>query len=230
MKCWKGYIIDILVTGFLTLLLLSTLLFWARTTCYSYTKNRSIDRGAIPYGLLLPEIENNVDELIKDEPHKAACRFALENLQPPILALAPYFTASRPEIHRHSRLFIQPNSFVAMFARESNLNTIANLFISLQIISPSIILSILLAVLLRKDAVAVGLPKRTKLYWTIGTLAFGLSAYITYRLTRPKITLVTCINCGRLRRPDMAGCHRCGSKWLVPELTPPTWRVLDGQN
>jgi hypothetical protein len=26
----------------------------------------------------------------------------------------------------------------------------------------------------------------------------------------------------------MAKCHRCGSKWLVPELTPPAWRVLKG--
>jgi len=26
----------------------------------------------------------------------------------------------------------------------------------------------------------------------------------------------------------MDRCHRCKSEWLVPELTPPTWRVLDG--
>jgi uncharacterized OB-fold protein len=39
--------------------------------------------------------------------------------------------------------------------------------------------------------------------------------------------LVTCANCGRMRRPDMEKCHRCGSKWYVPELIPPTWRVLD---
>lgn len=25
----------------------------------------------------------------------------------------------------------------------------------------------------------------------------------------------------------MDRCHRCKSEWLVPELTPPTWRVLD---
>jgi uncharacterized OB-fold protein len=61
----------------------------------------------------------------------------------------------------------------------------------------------------------------------IGIIAFGLSGYITYRLTRPRETLVTCANCGKLRRPDMNKCHRCGSKWHVPELTPPTWRVLD---
>jgi uncharacterized paraquat-inducible protein A len=64
----------------------------------------------------------------------------------------------------------------------------------------------------------------------IGTIAFGLTAYITYRLTQPKITLVTCTNCGKLRRPDMARCHRCGSKWHIPELTPPAWRVVDKQN
>jgi len=230
MKCWKSYLIDISVTGFLTLLLLSTVLFWAGATCRSYTTNQLLtSKGEISYGLVQPKIETSLD-FIEDRPHKAACRFALENLQPPVLALSSYFTASRPEIYRHSKLFIQPDSFVAMLARKSNLNIIADLSLALLIISPSIILSILLAVLLRKDAVAVGLSKRTKLYWTIGTIAFGLSAYITYKLTKPKITLVTCINCGRLRRPDMARCHRCGSKWLVPELTPPTWRVLDGQN
>lgn len=229
MKCWKSYLIDIPATGFLTLLLFSTVLFWAGATCRSYTTNRLLtsDRE-ISYGLIQLEIENILD-IIEDRPHKAACRFALENLQPPVLALSSYFTASRPEIYRRSKLFIQPDSSVAMLARKSNLNIIADLSLSLLIISPSIILSILLAVLLRKDAVAVGLSKHTKLYWTIGTIAFGLSAYITYRLTKPKITLVTCANCGRLRRPDMIACHRCGSKWHVAELTPPSWRVIDRQ-
>jgi hypothetical protein len=26
----------------------------------------------------------------------------------------------------------------------------------------------------------------------------------------------------------MDKCHRCGSPWHVPELTPPAWRVVDG--
>ncbi len=27
----------------------------------------------------------------------------------------------------------------------------------------------------------------------------------------------------------MERCHRCKSWWLVPELMPPAWRVLDGE-
>jgi hypothetical protein len=77
------------------------------------------------------------------------------------------------------------------------------------------------------NAVLVGLSHRARFRWVLATIAFGLSAYITYRLTRPKITLVTCANCGKPRRPDMENCHRCGAKWLVPELTAPLWRVID---
>jgi uncharacterized paraquat-inducible protein A len=93
-------------------------------------------------------------------------------------------------------------------------------------ISPSIILAIWLAYRVSKNAVVVGLSENARHYWIIGTLAFGLAAYITYRLTRPRITLVTCLNCGKMRRPDMAKCHRCKSDWHVPELAPPAWRVL----
>ncbi|MHC4639315.1 MAG: hypothetical protein ACYTBV_17700 [Planctomycetota bacterium] len=78
-----------------------------------------------------------------------------------------------------------------------------------------------------RNAVLVGLSQRARFWWALARAAFGLSAYITYRLTRPKITLVTCVNCGKLRRPDMETCHRCGAKWLIPELTPPTWRVVN---
>lgn len=154
-------------------------------------------------------------------------KYIVENLQPPILSLASYFTASSFEAGAgHRGLFILPNSFVAMFARNA-IGIIAPFFYALLIILPSIILGVLLAWRIRKDASVVGLSQRAKLGWTIGTICFGLSAYITYRLTRTKITLVTCVNCGRPRRPDMENCHRCGSKWLVPELTPPAWRVID---
>jgi len=30
-----------------------------------------------------------------------------------------------------------------------------------------------------------------------------------------------------MRRPDMQIRHRCGSKWRVPELIAPSWRVID---
>jgi hypothetical protein len=78
-----------------------------------------------------------------------------------------------------------------------------------------------------RDAEILGLSRNTRQLWLLGTLAFGLAAYITYRLTRPKITLVSCVHCGKSRRPDMDTCHWCNSLWHVPESTPPNWRVLD---
>ncbi|MDT8300449.1 MAG: hypothetical protein RQ760_03130 [Sedimentisphaerales bacterium] len=156
-------------------------------------------------------------------------KYLAENLHPPILSFASYYTANSFEAGAgHRGLFLLPNSFIAMWGRERSGNFVERFFGALGWIFPSIIFSIWLATRVSKNAVVVGLSENAKFYWIIGTLAFGLAAYITYRLTRPGITLVTCQNCGKMRRPDMDRCHRCKSKWLVPELTPPAWRVLDG--
>ena len=162
-------------------------------------------------------------------PATTAAKYLLENLHPPLLSVASYFTADSFEAASgHRALFLLPNSFIAMEGRDTTGNFAGRFVIGLFLILPSITLAILLAWRVGKNAFALGLSENARLYWIIGTLGFGLAAYITYRLTRPKITLVTCQNCGKLRRPDMAKCHRCGSKWHVPELTPPAWRVLDG--
>jgi len=155
-------------------------------------------------------------------------KYLVENLHPPLLSIASFFTADSFEAGAgHRALFILPNSFAAMKGRDISGNIADRLFTILLIILPSIILAVLLAWRVSKDATTVGLSEKAKLYWMLGTLAFGLTAYITYRLTRPKITLVTCANCGNPRRPDMDKCHRCGSRWCVPELIPPAWRVVD---
>jgi len=161
-------------------------------------------------------------------PALTTAKYLLENLHPPILNIASFFAAdSFDAAAGHRALFFLPNSFIAMKGREVSEDVVGIYFSALLLISPSIILAGFLARRVTKDAAAVGLSKNAKLPWIIATIAFGLSAYITYRLTRPKMTLVTCANCGRLRRPDMDKCHCCGSKWFVPELTPPAWRVLD---
>jgi hypothetical protein len=155
-------------------------------------------------------------------------KYLMENLHPPILSLGSYFTASTFEAAAgHRGLFLLPNSFIAMQGRNHRGNFVERFFEAIGWIFPSIIFSIWLATRVSKNAIVVGLSENARLYWIIGTLGFGLAAYITYRLTRPGITLVTCQNCGKMRRPDMDRCHRCKSEWLVPELTPPAWRVLD---
>jgi hypothetical protein len=155
--------------------------------------------------------------------------YILENLQPAVLGLISCLAESPFEATAgHRALFILPNSFVALLVRTSGEQNFGlRLLLALLIISPSIILGLLLAWWVRSNAVLVGLSHWARFWWVLATIAFGLTAYITYRLTRPKITLVTCLNCGKPRRPDMETCHRCGSKWVVPELTPPTWRVVD---
>jgi hypothetical protein len=156
-------------------------------------------------------------------------KFLLENLHPPILSLTSYFTAKSFEAGSgHRALLLLPNSFIAMKGRDARENIAVKFLYALLLISPSIVLAILLAIRVGKDAAVVGLSQKTRRWWILGTIAFGLPAYITYRLTRPKITLVTCANCGKSRRPDTEKCHHCGSKWDVPELIPPTWRVLEG--
>jgi hypothetical protein len=161
-------------------------------------------------------------------PALTVAKFLLENLHPPLLSIASYFTAYSFEAGAgHRALFLLPNSFIAMEGRDTSGFFGTRFAFAVLLILPSLILSIFLAWRVEKDAILFGLSENARLCWMIGTIAFGLSGYITYRLTRPKETLVTCVNCGRLRRPDMDRCHRCGSKWRVPEITPPAWRVAD---
>jgi hypothetical protein len=154
--------------------------------------------------------------------------FLLENLQPVAFELASYLCGDYFEARAgHQALFILPNSFVGMLGRGTDGEFFAQQVLVLLLMGPSLILSVWLAWRVRKDAMLAGLSGTAKKWWTIGTIAFGLPAYITYRLTRHKEVLVTCQNCGKMRRPDMERCHRCGSKWEMPELTPPNWRICN---
>jgi hypothetical protein len=155
-------------------------------------------------------------------------KYIIENLHPPILSVLSYFTSESFEAGSgHRALFILPNSFIAMKGRDVEGNFAERLTTALLLISPSLILSLILARRIVADARIVGLSKKARLFWIIGTISFGIVAYITYRLIRPKTVLVTCQNCGKPRRPDMDLCHQCKSKWHVPELIPPAWRVVD---
>ncbi len=155
-------------------------------------------------------------------------RYLIENLQPPILGVASYFSSSRFEAGAGRRgLFILPHSTAGMLGRYYEGHRVKRLGLLLVRLSPSLLLAVLLAMVVKANAISTGLSERAVRYWTAGTVAFGLSAYITYRLTRPREKLVTCINCGRGRRPDMEKCHHCGSAWEVPELVTPSWRVIE---
>jgi hypothetical protein len=161
-------------------------------------------------------------------PELSMTKYLFESLHPPVLTLASFFTAYSFEAgSTHRALFFMPNSFVALL-RDREGSILFTFLIVLLIMLPAFLFAGFLSWLVIRDAVVIGLSRNSRRLWMLGTLGFGLTAYITYRLTRPKITLVTCPNCGKMRRPDMAKCHRCKSDWHVPELVPPVWRVLDG--
>lgn len=161
-------------------------------------------------------------------PMLVGTRYAVENLQPPILGVASYFSSSRFEAGAGRRgLFILPHSTAGMLGRYYEGHRVKRLALLLVKLSPSILLAVLLAMAVKVHAMSIGLSERAVRYWTAATVAFGLCAYVTYRLTRPREKLVTCINCGRGRRPDMEKCHHCGSAWEVPELATPSWRVIE---
>lgn len=162
-------------------------------------------------------------------PALTVSKYLLENVHPPALTFASFLLANRIEAGAsHRTLLLVPNSFAAMQRDQVRQGIVMQLLSAVWITLPGIGLAVLLAWRVVRDAADTGLPGGVRSLWLLGTLAFGLPAYITYRMTRPKEALVTCANCGLRRRPDMDRCHRCNGPWDLPELAPPAWRVLDG--
>ncbi len=161
-------------------------------------------------------------------PALTVSKYLLENVHPPVLTLASFFLANQIEAGAcHRTLFLVPNSFAAMHRDQTRQSIVAQFFGALWIVLPGIGLAIFWAWRVVRDAAAVGLSSRARSLWLLSTLAFGLPAYITYRMTRPAAGLVTCAACGKMRRADMERCHLCGVAWDMPELAAPTWRVRD---
>ncbi|MBC8218045.1 MAG: hypothetical protein H8E73_06230 [Planctomycetes bacterium] len=160
-------------------------------------------------------------------PALTSTKYVFESLHPPVLTLASFFRAYSFEARSsHRALFLMPNSFAAM-VRDREGNILVSLAIVLLVMLPGLALAGWLGCKVVKDASRLGLSLGARRFWLAATVGFGLAGYITYRLSQPKVTLVSCANCGKLRRPDTETCHHCKSKWQVPELVPPTWRVLD---
>ena len=166
-----------------------------------------------------------------DEPgfmHSSIIRYVLENLHPPLFSIISHLTADSfsPE-SGFQALFFLSNSSMAASARQKERFFLANFYSMILIICPSISLGIFLAWRVDRDARFLGFPKKIRNSWIAVTVLFGLPAWITYRLTRPGIAMISCANCGKLRRPDWKTCQHCKSGWVVSELQPPQWRVFD---
>lgn len=151
--------------------------------------------------------------------------YLLEQLHPPVLSMISSFAAPHIEaVAGHRALFFPPDHTAARIHAS---RFYERFILALGVMSPAILFALILAWRTTKNAKTFGLPRRTRKIWFIATLALGLPAYLTYRLTRPREILVTCLNCGRPRRPDQHLCHNCQASWRLPELTPPTWRIVE---
>ena len=156
-----------------------------------------------------------------------AAKYILECLHPPVLLwLSSFVTSDVEAIAGHQSLFLLPDSFVAMQARNVHVPAIARFAALLPFLFPGTLLGVLLTIVVGRDGRRTGVPLRARRLWMAATVLFAVPAYVTYRLTRPTTARVTCANCGRDRWVDWEKCHHCGSPWLVPELIPPTWRVI----
>jgi hypothetical protein len=152
-------------------------------------------------------------------------KYFFESLHPPVLTLASFFTAYSFEAGAtHRALFLMPNSFAAL-QRDRETSLVLQFLSALLFLSPALVISGFLSRRVVHDAAVMDMPRRARRLWGLGTFAFGLPAYVTYRLTRPRVALALCSNCGGGRRVDMEVCHHCGSGWDVPVLEPPAWRV-----
>jgi hypothetical protein len=154
-----------------------------------------------------------------------ATKYLVESLHPPALTLASFFTAYSFEAGAtHRALFLMPNSFVAL-QRDREAKSIVQFLAALLFLLPALAFSGFLSWRVVRDAAVMGLSRRARRLWGLATFAFGLPAYITYRLTRPGVALALCSSCGQGRRVDREVCHHCGDGWDAPALEPPTWRV-----
>ncbi|MBN1510000.1 MAG: hypothetical protein JW955_24355 [Sedimentisphaerales bacterium] len=164
---------------------------------------------------------------LPNAPVLTAAKFILESLHPPALLWLSYFTASSFEATSGYRsLFLLPNSFAAMSARDVGLWWLPRFVRALLFLLPGVVLGGLLSRLVSRDAQRLGMSTRARRLWMAATVVFALPAYVTFEITRTRVARVTCQNCGRDRRVDMERCHRCGSPWVVPDLIPPAWRVI----
>jgi hypothetical protein len=153
-------------------------------------------------------------------------KYLIENVYPPVLTLASFFTAYSFEAGAtHRALFLMPNSFVAQ-QRDRQTIPFHQFLWAVVFMLPGALLAGFLSWRVAADAAVMGLSRNARWMWLAGTLAFGLAMYITYRLVRPKAVLVPCRTCGRGRRVDHDLCHWCGSAWAAPELEAPAWRVV----
>jgi hypothetical protein len=155
-------------------------------------------------------------------------RYLLENLQPPLLRLLDMPAASWMEPdERYSTFFVHPNSLIGLMKFEYDRFGFWIQLVFLML--PSLAIGIWLGFKARQKAASLGYDQLSRDAWFITVLAFGIPAYITFKLLVPKERMVTCANCGNLRRVEFETCQSCKRDWQKTRdlTTAPDWSVRD---
>jgi hypothetical protein len=164
-------------------------------------------------------------------PNGAPClmfRYLLENLQSPLLRLLDLPAARFIEpANQYSTLFVRPVSFIGLLKIEFDRFDFWLRLLLLML--PSLVISIWLGVKARRKSALLGFDTLAKDTWFITILAFGIPAYITFKLMLPKERMITCANCGNLRRVEFENCQSCKRDWEKTKslTTAPGWSVRD---
>ena len=158
-------------------------------------------------------------------------KYIIESLQPVGFNVLSYLTAHNYDgVKSQQAIFVRPNSIIAWFARKAANENGAPFLIeqlgALMIMGPSLIIGVLLGWRVSKRAKALGLSKLAVRAWTYGTIFTGVAGYLTFIFTRHAEMMVTCKNCGRLRRVEQETCHNCKADWQMKHLKTADWRIV----
>jgi hypothetical protein len=155
-------------------------------------------------------------------------KYIIESLQPAGFNILSYLTAHNYDGSKSQQaMFVRPNSYIAMFANDNNEPFLIRLLVALLIMGPSLIIGVLLGWRVGKRAKALGMSRRAVRLWTYGTIFTGVAGYLTFRFTKHAEAMVTCKNCGQLRRVEQDNCHNCKTNWQMKHLETASWRILE---
>ncbi|MCH8193193.1 MAG: hypothetical protein IIA65_04150 [Planctomycetes bacterium] len=153
---------------------------------------------------------------------------AAEGLHPLSLSLLSRWLAPRVEaLAGYRALFIVPNSGAIQAYLDPHNDALAKQIGFFLGVVPQLILGLLIGSWLRRETRNRGLKPSVCKGWLLAGIILGVPAYITYQLTRLRLPLITCNNCGQGRRADQDHCHHCKSSWENTGDQVPAWRVLE---
>jgi len=155
-------------------------------------------------------------------------RFFADSLQPAVFHGLSFLCAEAIEPRAGMRaLFIRPHSFIGILRRCRQMSLPSQLFSTFLMLLPSLFVGLWVGLCLRRKFLSFGGSSRAARGWFAAGILFGIPAWITFNLVRPKEKMVTCLNCGSLRRPDQMSCHVCRTGWDFKGLESPDWCLVE---